>query len=71
MYDLRNLAIIRETEKAYQVRQDRAQRDSVVAWIPKSAIEGKRIYGQPDDDGNRRMDCKIEDWLGDEKGFYE
>jgi hypothetical protein len=71
-YQLRNLAILDESPRAYKVRQDNgANRKPVVAWLPKSQCDYVKKHGQPDPDGTKRMDVTIPDWLGEEKGFIE
>ena len=70
MADIRNLTIVRETEKALLLKQTIRHETIAEVWVPKSQMDYiKRHPKSPD--GSQQCDNKIPDWLADEKGFNE
>jgi hypothetical protein len=61
MAKVTRLILLRETEKAIQVKE----RNGEPAWIPKSQITYRKNYSVPA--GHKECDIEIPDWLCDDK----
>lgn len=66
MPQVRKLTLLRETEKAIQVRQEQARGTSTTAWIPVSQIDHRITYGT-NPDGTKDITITIPTWLCEAK----
>ncbi len=61
--------ILRETDKALQIRQEIPNRHTTTAWIPRSQC--KHIFKLPDDGKGSPATITTADWIIEEKGLIE
>jgi hypothetical protein len=62
-------AILRETDRALQIRQEAQNRDPVVAWIPRSQCD--HISKRPDGNGGVEAIVTMADWLVEKHNLRE
>lgn len=64
-----NCTILRETDKAIQIRQESRNREPVETWIPRSQCD--HISKRPSESGDINATVTMATWLADERGLQE